>query len=302
MKARFLMIPILLVTASCQQEMDTPDPVVKPEEGSACSTFTLTIQASKGTETRALDLEGNELKPYWKDDDVVNVYKNGSLLGTIAVQCTGEKPTSATLTGTMTGTLPEKGDELTLLIPRETWSYTGQNGALTGTGSIEDAFDYATATVTVSAVEEHDNVTTVTTTAASFENQQSIYRFTFSDVIFNVEDFTIAAAEGGLVQQKAWGDLTETTGSITVKPTQPEASANPFFVAIRNNTTTKADTYHFIVIGTVNDTPGALLLGSKTIPAAAIATPGKFVSGTIHVSQPSFAPVSGNINSAEDVF
>lgn len=294
MKARFLMIPMLLVAASCQQELETPDPIAKPEQGSETTgTYTLTIQASKGTETRALDLDGNTLTPYWKNNDVVNVYKNGSFLGTITVQCTGEKPTTATLTGTMTGTMPAKDDVLTLLIPRETWDYTQQTGALTGEGSIEDTFDYATATVTVDAIDEDS----VTTTAADFRNEQSIYRFSFKNGsnALSVKDFTVSAVGGNLVQSRtlSGSDWTSVKGALVVKPVA--ATTDPLYISLRNETTTADDTYSFVVTSDNN----ALYMATKTIPAAALATPGKFVSGTITVTQPDFSPSSGEISNED---
>lgn len=308
MKARLFIIPMLLIAAACQQEKDTPDPVTKPEEGSETTgTYTLTIRATKDAETRALDLDGNSLTPYWKNTDKVKVYKgenslgeSENYLGTLDVTPgEGTNPSTATLSGEITVDGLSENDELTLLIPREVWSYTGQKGTLTGEGSIEDTYDYATATVTVAAVVG----SAVTTTEANFQNQQSIYRFAFSGVTFAVEDFTITAAEGGLVQQMAWGEVAEeSTGSITVKPTGTTAPGDSYFVALRNNNTTKADTYHFLITGTVNNNSGALLLGSKNIPAGALAAPGKFLSGTITVSQPDFAPAEGEISNAANVF
>lgn len=301
MKARLFIIPMLLMAAACQRELETPDPIVTPEEGSGTpGAYTLTIRATKNAETRALNLDGNTLTPYWKNTDKVKVYKgenslgeSENYLGTLNVTPgEGTYPSTATLSGEITVDGLSENDNLTLLIPREVWKYTGQNGTLTGTGSIEEAYDYATATVTVDAI----SGSAVTTTEANFRNQQSIYRFTFTGGTA-IQDFTITAAQGGLVRQKAWGGQTETTGPIFVQPT----GTSPYFVALRNNNTTSADTYQFIVTGTVDQKTDALLFGLKNIPAAVLATPGKFVSGSVSLTQPDFTPVSGTIADESNV-
>lgn len=289
MKARILLIAALFL-AACQPVDDiitVPDDVT-PSDGK----MTLTIQATKGDAgTKALDLDGNTMRPYWTSSDRVQVYKGGSFLCEIGVTPgTGEKPQTATLTGTFDGTLAQN-DELTLLIPRKVWNYTGQKGTLTGTSSIEDTYDYATATVTVQNREGNN----FTTTAANFQNEQSIYRFTFSDNVSNITDFTITSAKNGLVRQVAWGGEAEEKGSITVNPT----GDGPYYVALRN-TSTEADTYSFTTTGTVNGKTNALLLGSKNIPVAALAN-GKYLTATINVSQPDFSPASGEISSSSAV-
>ena len=291
MKARFFMLPMLLLATACQRELDTPEPVVKPEAGSASNTFTLTIQANKGTETRALDLDGNTLNAYWKDTEKVKVYKGSDLLGTLNVHPDGgEKPATATLSGDITADGLSVDNQLTLLIPRETWDYTQQSGVLTGEGSIEDTYDYAIATVRVSAIDG----TAVTTTEAEFENQQSLYRFSFKNgtASLSLKEFTVYAAGGSLVQSRSFsgGEWASVTGALVVKPS--EATAEPLYVSLRNENSTTADTYSFVV--TASD--DALFLATKAIPASVLATPGKFIGGTITVSQPDFSPVQGTVD------
>lgn len=295
MKARILLIAALFL-AACQPVEDNnliPDDVT-PSNGK----WTLTIPATKGDAgTKALDLEGNVMSPYWTSSDKVQVYKGGSFLCEIGVtldSAAGDKPKTATLTGAFEGTLAVN-DQLTLLIPRTTWNYTGQKGTLTGTGSIEDTYDYATATVTVQTREDNN----FTTTAANFQNEQSIYRFTMNGLPSgaSIQDFTISSSNGGLVQQVAWGGNEAKTGSITVTPA---GAAGPYFVALRNNSTA-ADKYDFQFIANVGTTTGALFLASKSIPDAALAAPGKFLSATLTATQPDFSPASGEISSSSAV-
>lgn len=293
MKARILLIAALFL-AACQPVDDiitVPDDVT-PSDGK----MTLTIQATKGDAgTKALDLAGNTMRPYWTSSDKVQVYKGGSFLCEIGVTPgTGEKPQTATLTGTFDGTLAQN-EELTLLIPRKVWNYTGQKGTLTGTGSIEDTYDYATATVTVQNREGNN----ITTTAANFQNEQSIYRFTINGLsnTASIQEFTISSINNGLVQQVAWDGSEAKTGSIQVTPA---GAAGPYFVALRNNGTA-ADNYSFQIIANVGSTTGALFTASKSIPAAALAAPGKFLSATLTATQPDFSPASGEISSSSAV-
>jgi hypothetical protein len=270
---------------------------------SADSVWTLTVSASKGIPdqawqevgdgagTKALDLvnDGGRLNAYWKNTETVKVLKAGTFLGSLSVHpAAGQKPTSATLSGGITTTGLAVNDELTLLIPRDTWDYTGQKGKLAKTadnetGTIEDSYDYALATVTVKAI----NGNSVTTTHASFENQQSIYRFSFAaGSALSVKSFIVSAANGQLVRSRAYsGSWTPTFGSLTVTP-GGNGTADPLYVSLRNESTV-ADTYSFVIIGSDDK----LYLASRPIPANVLVTPGKFISATaITATLPDFSP------------
>ena len=259
----------------------------------------LTVQATKQAETKALDLtnSGATLNAYWTTSEKVKVYKDGTYLGELAVTPTSEKSATATLSGNITVTGLSAGNTLTLMIPREEWAYTGQNGALTGSGSIEDTYSYATASVTIDEI----SGSSVTTTKATFANEQSIYRFGFKKGgnYIDPKDFVVSASGNQLVQSRSWSGSawTSTYGSITVTPASAPAD-HLYYVSLRNESTAE-NTYRFIVIGSSNE----LYLASKTIPASVLDVPGKFISAKeIAVSQPSFAPASGTIDKAEDVF
>lgn len=301
MKTRHIIPAILLVLAACQQmELEQPTPETNPEEVQQApdSLFTLTVQATKGeADTKALDLtnEGATLGAYWKDTEKVKVYKEGTLLGTLDVTpASGEKPTSATLSGSITTTGLSEGNTLTLMIPRETWSYTGQTGTLTGTGSIEDTYDYATAAVTIASI---SGSTVTTTGSANFQNQQSVYRFGFklSGSYIDPKDFTVSAAGGLLVQSlsyegSAW---TPQLGPLTITPASAPAD-HFYYVALRNGSTA-ADTYNFIL----TSSDDKLYMASKGIPASVLDAPGKFISAkNITAVQPAFSPADATTDTA----
>ena len=134
------------------------------------TTYKLTVNASKGSNTtRALSLNGNTLNTTWKTGETVNVYNTSSvLLGTLTAQSDGS---NTILSGTLT-TAPSVNDVLTLKFLSD--SYTSQTGTLE---HIAANCDYATASVTVNAVSGNN----ITTTDATFANQQAIVKFTLKD-------------------------------------------------------------------------------------------------------------------------
>lgn len=303
MKTKHFIIPTAIILfAACVKE-PIPEEIVDPTEEKTSPTevvYTVSIEATKGeAETKALDLvnNGKRLNTYWGNNEKAKVYKAGTPLGILdVIPNAGEKPTQATLSGSITTSGLAVNDELTLLIPRETWDYTGQNGLLTGSGSIEEKNAYAIATVSVTAIDG----SAITTTNATFHNQQSIYRFGFelSGNYIDPKSFTVSAAGGKLVQTMSWigSEWTPAYGSISV--TSPSAPADHFFyVSIRNDQTTE-DTYNFVITGSDD----ALYMATKTIPATVLDVTGKFISAkNITVTQPSFAPASGAITNSNDV-
>jgi len=289
-----VIIPLVLLAAACQQ-METEQPLAPTKENA--STCNLTINASKGApETKALDLinDGATLNAYWQSGESVKVFKAGTLLGSLDVTpAEGEKPTTATLGGNIAGLA--QNDGLTLLLPRETWDYTGQNGKLTGENSIEQKYAYATAEVNVTGI----NNNSVRTTNANFTNAESIYRFGFKngENYLSPKSFTVTSEGNKLVQSMSWnGSGWEPAyGGLAVTPASaPEDHF--YYVSIRNDQTT-ADTYNFVITGADD----ALYFATKAIPASVLDAP-KFISAkSISATMPSFAPASGEINNTNDV-
>ena len=206
MKARFLIIAILAMAACQRVELDDPTApeVITSDADSVC---TLTLRASMNeSQTKALDLvnDGTRINAYWRNTEKVKVYKGGTFLGTLnVVPDAGERPTQATLSGSITITDLAAGDELTLRIPRENWDYTRQTGTLE---SISNAYSYATASVTIDSVDNTKH-TVITTNTAHFQNQQSIYRFEFKrkgNVQIQTRALTVMAANGKLVQRVSY--------------------------------------------------------------------------------------------------
>ena len=200
-------IALVAALASCQKEM-TPVVAPAPEQPSA-KTYTLTVDATKGDDTKALSLDGQVLNVKWADTDQVSVFAgdwSGDPMGTLTAAAS--ETGSTTLTGAVTGA--NKGDNLNFLFPRAEWNYTGQKGILlSDENSIEKKYDYATATVTVNEVDG----TTITTDAANFTSQQAIVKFRLTDGVspVAVNSLTISANSRKLVTNKSYRGLEPKT-------------------------------------------------------------------------------------------
>ena len=280
----------LAAIIACQKEEDFQKEEVPQEEEKQpqnSELYTLSLQASKTIQTKALSLDndGATLNAYWRTGETVAVYLNGSgtLLGMLTAAADGTDATKATLTGYLTTVEGvQQGSELMLLFPRAEWDYTGQDGSAPDeTGSLASKYDYALATVTVASVDDVNKVIT-TTSGADFENQQSIYRFGFKiggigDAI-PVKGFTVSATDGafvktGILTNLGWGYIYS---SITVNVASGTLTMP--YVALRNrianSSNTYDDIYHFSVIGADD----ALYLGKKTIPGSVLKGQGMFIS------------------------
>lgn len=285
MKTKGWIILALAAVTACQKaEEDFVAEKPKALEGP----YTLTLEATKGEDTKALRLinSGSTLTALWVDGETVAVYQGGTYLGQLAATADDTDNTKATLSGTLESVAGVANNAvLTLLFPQKDWDYTGQNGAAPSeTGPLATQYDYATASVTVKSVDTSAKTITVNS-AVAFQNQQSIYRFGFKvggagDAI-SVKSFTVSSTHNALVRSRSWetDHWTDTYGSISVNAatsfTLPYVSLRNTLVDPSNpNDDTTIDTYSFDVIGSDD----ALYLGSKNIPAQVMTSQGKFIS------------------------
>ncbi|MBO7582031.1 MAG: hypothetical protein J6T38_11015 [Bacteroidaceae bacterium] len=167
----------------------------KPEQP-ANGKYTMTVQASKGMDTRALTIDdGATLNATWTDGEEVTVYEGENCLGTLSATNSDEA------TCTLTGELDDAptGSEVTLKFNAPT--YTEQEGTL---DYIASHCDYATATTTVTVSGK-----TITGTDVEFTNQQAIVKYTLRD---NASTPASLSATG-LVVNDGENDYTITLGS-----------------------------------------------------------------------------------------
>ena len=316
MKARHIIIPVILFfLAACEPVEVDNTTLQNPVEGNKTdeTAYTLTVQAYKNVDTKALQLSGNTLNAYWADGEKVGIYVNGVRRGSL----TAATPNAAlSSTATLSGTISNPGDlspndVIWLLFPDRTdgkWDYTGQNGASPALADAElgTRYDYATASLTVTNVDS-DNHTVTTSGPATFTNEQSMYRFGFKENgtgdPIAVKEFMISSNKGQLVRSREWStstkNWTSNTGSITVKSSSAPAG-NLYYMALRNENITQDDTYSFQVIVGDND---ALYLGSKVVAKEHLGN-GHFVSiQGVPITQTKLSPsTSGTIDQASGVF
>lgn len=282
MKKNILLIAALagaMAFSACQkaeEEFIEVVPEAADEQETDAKTYSITIVAERndGPQTKGLDIEGEEasttvLKSIWKSGEEVKVYLGADCIGTLTATPDGTDAHRATLSGTVTTTdITPNTTTLTLLTPREAWDYTGQVGKLLlsddAVNSIEKKFHYTAATdVLVTAVAG----SSITTEEARFANQQSIYRLSFrydngnTKTAITTKSVTISSALGHLVQSQAVDGTSLVEGPISA--TLATASADPFFVALRNGDETNAEALTFTVV----DNTGVTYRGTKGIPA-----------------------------------
>ena len=299
MKTKFFCIlPIILITlAGCQKEEDiTPND--NTEKVTTEGIYTLTVEAIKKVDTKALALDGNTLNATWASGEKVGVYVNGTYCGQLNATPKADA-TKATLSGTLTSTAGIVADATILLLfpdrSDHAWDYTGQAGAAPG-GDLAARFDYATATLTISEVNNVNN-TVITNGTAAFQNEQSVYRFGFKDSgnYIDPKAFTVSAAGGQLVQSMSWNGSAWAAdyGNISVTPASAPGD-HFYYVSLRNDQTTD-DTYNFTITGSDD----VLYMASKGIPASVLDVPGKFISAkSVNATKPDFSPASGTTDTA----
>lgn len=216
---KYYAILMLAAVAACMQ-MEQPMPVEEPEvpqeQEETVQTYTMTIEASKGVDTKALSLGGDNnktLNATWTENDAVEVYNSSSVkIGTLRAEELTNGGQSCKLRGSL-NTAPSKGETLTLkyLSP----NYSTQDGTLTGSNtSIDKVCDYAEASVTVTSVSGTD----ITASNADFTNKQAIVKFMLKDKATG--NPSISATR-----------LTVTAGETTITVT-PSGATSELFVAI----------------------------------------------------------------------
>ena len=272
----------------CQDTLEIENPTNQEERtGAVKDSVTLTIEAGKQVDTKALELvnEGQKINAFWREGEEVKVFASGSEpIGTLTATPKDDK-TKATLTGTISTAGLKSGDNLTLLFPRATWSYEGQSGRLLFDAnhptwpSIEKDYDFARAIVAITEVSDSHIITSSSTT---FQNQQSIYRFGFrygavdgptirSKTVLLSSDRGQLAKSGNAVTGEITCFANGETMTIELPEalTTDEATANTLlYFAIRNGNKTQDDTFSF----TIYDNDGATYKGTKLIPQAKLAS------------------------------
>lgn len=297
-------VALLGVMAAGCQKPEELKPTDKPQDIS----YTLSVTAVKNVETKALSLVNNPeqgskgINFYWVVGETVSVFNGGTVIGTLEVTEV-TSPTTATLSGTIDnveGISEEKSSPTTLMLlfPGRNedgkWTYTGQDGSEPSEdGSLATMYDYASASIEIwlngETIEKETN-------AVSFTNEQSIFRFGFGSTAIN--SFNLSSAEGQIITARNFVDnnWVSTSGALSVNA---EGNTTPeyFYVAVRNENESTADTFFFNAYGNDN----ALYLGEKSIPAKGLGY-GKYLTATVKLIKQTFEhETSGEIAEFTDV-
>ena len=169
----FLMMAAALVACTREEQprTETPDQPESP------ATYTLTIQASKGQDTRALVLDGNTLHATWGGSEQVLVYLNGNpdqVIATLTPDPNGQTGSASCMLVGDFSQLPEAGNVLTLKLNSN--NYSDQRGTL---AYIAENCDYAVATLNVTGVDNGQILSSEG--GAEFESQQAIVKFSLKN-------------------------------------------------------------------------------------------------------------------------
>ena len=165
--------------------------------------YTLTVTASRSSDTRALSLDGEKLNATWAKGETVDVYQPKQLLkpgtvndyreysekvGTLTAQADGA---TVTLSGTVT--LGGKTN-LVLYCGSPSYDYRGQSGSL---ADISGKYDYASVILFKSKYNLEDGKIILKTpeTPLSFDSTQAIVKFTLKDLDGN--DFSVSSLSVG---------------------------------------------------------------------------------------------------------
>ena len=173
------MPPPALSCTRIQEEDIAPETPAKEAEG----TYTLSIQASKGADTKALADAGTTLSYTWTEGDQVSVYLGETQIGTLTAQSGGSATT--VLDGTLTS--PPEVDQTLTLVYRSP-DYASQDGTLE---HIAAHCDYSKASATVAGVS--GGKITVDERVV-FASEQAIVKFTLKngDNALNVSKLEVA--------------------------------------------------------------------------------------------------------------
>ena len=277
-----------VVTAACSSDDDEMN-----GQSSKPKVYTMTVHATKGGDatTRALSLDGTTLNATWTEGDKVEVWSSDGTTvkyGTLTAQSSGS---STTLTGEMDFPAGLSSDLQLLLKYRSPDAYISQTGTL---DYIADHCDYATARVEVTGISGSE----ITTTPATFQNQQAIIKFTVkltNGSTINPKAFTINDGNFNLVLTDI-PDATYTAngdGVLYVAFPATGSSATVNLIA-----TTDSRDYHYTKTGVTFNNGKYYAIGVKfdtDLRFATAADYGKVVCDEGHLHQAKTAVPTGCI-------
>ena len=223
----FLTAVALVALAGCEKE-------AAPE---VSHTYTFTIEATKAGEsdTKALSVDGSSLVSTWGSEDLVYVFNRttGAFLdGVVRPVSSDYGKTTATLTGTLSGTV-SAGNNLKLYVHQKgNIDFQNQNGSLS---SLSNSFDVSTGFATVKSVEGSNIIPEAATVLTS---EQAVVKFVFKDksgarIYPTSLKLDIQNASGHHYIQR-WAEMSgDPEGVLELTGINPSTTADGVYVAIR---------------------------------------------------------------------
>ena len=249
--------------AACSSDDNTIDQ--QPAQPAGQQVYTMTIQATKSTgdeanarvATRALSLDGKTLNVKWNEGEVVYVLqqdKDNTAYWNYVGKLTAAASSNATttLSGTLTLEIGESGTELDTEAPALRFVLhgnalgsgnasdysTGQNGLLTGTGSIEEKYDFASCDVAKGSYSIDTEAKTVSVTGGiTLVSEQAIVKFSLyqADGTTPINATSLAiTSTGDMKTGRAYESDATTITTQSVSLTGLEGSTNNLYVALCN--------------------------------------------------------------------
>lgn len=229
--------------ASCSSDNDA---VAEQQSVKPTGKYTMTVKATKGDDgTRALRPNGTSVDVFWTEGEIVEVYQEKdqteTKIGTLYAAASDDAET--TLTGTLDE--PVAGKTLYFYLHGRNRSYSSQNGALTGEGSIEENQDFAWVTV-LSSDFTIDGTQVNVPNGLTLTSLQAIVKFSLKDAATDqplyVRSLTVTDEALNLSSQ------TENPSFILGSPLTitPDDATNELYVAISG--LNKADKHSHLVL------------------------------------------------------
>ena len=250
---------IIFGTAACSSDDDViTEQKVNPTEP---QTYTMTIEATKSTgdaaAMRGLSLDGKTLNVKWNEGEVVYVLQQDkdhtadwNYVGKLTAAASNNATT--TLSGTLTVETGESGTDLDTDAPALRFVLhgnalgsgnasdysTGQNGLLTGTGSIEEKYDFASCDVAKGSYTIDTEAKTVSVTGGiTLVSEQAIVKFSLyqADGTTPINATSLAiTSTGDMKKGRAYGSDATTYTTQSVSLTGLEGTTNNLYVALCN--------------------------------------------------------------------
>lgn len=249
---------IIFGTAACSSSDDDviTEQKVNP---TAPKTYTMTVQVTKGDDatTRGLSLDGKTLNVKWNEGEMVYVLQQDkdnttdwNYVGKLTAAASSNATT--TLSGTLTLETGESGTELDTEAPALRFVLHGnalgsdnasdystdQNGLLTGTGSIEEKYDFASCDVANTSYTIDTEAKTVSVTGGiTLVSEQAIVKFSLyqADGTTPINATSLAiTSTGDMKKGRAYASDATTITTQSVSLTGLEGSTNNLYVALCN--------------------------------------------------------------------